>query len=58
MLVGTDRQMIINAVSILLNDENAYNAMANSVNPYGDGHATEPILGACEQFLDGQKKSI
>ena len=57
MLVGTDRQMIINAVSTLLDDENAYNAMANSVNPYGDGHATERILGACKQFLDGQKKA-
>lgn len=52
-LVGTDRRTIIENVSSLLTDENAYNAMANALNPYGDGKATGRILVACERFLNG-----
>ena len=52
-LVGTDRRTIIENVSSLLTDENAYNAMANAVNPYGDGKATGRILVACKRFLNG-----
>ncbi len=45
-LVGTDSDMIIDSVSSLLTDEKAYNAMANAVNPYGDGKACERIVRA------------
>jgi len=38
--------MIIDSVSSLLTDEKAYNAMANAVNPYGDGKACERIVRA------------
>src|SRR3954453_23498069 len=38
-LVGTDRQVIEDAVRTLLHDRSAYAAMANAVNPYGDGQA-------------------
>ena len=55
-LVGTDRRTIIENVSSLLTDENAYNAMANAVNPYGDGKATGRILVACERFLNGHNR--
>lgn len=55
-LVGTDRRTIIDNVSTLLTDGKAYNAMANAVNPYGDGKATGRILVACERFLNGHNR--
>ena len=36
-------QTIINNVTKLLSDEKAYKAMANAVNPYGDGKACQRI---------------
>ena len=42
-LVGTDRKTIVDAVSRLLTDQEAYRTMANAVNPFGDGHAAERI---------------
>jgi UDP-N-acetylglucosamine 2-epimerase (non-hydrolysing) len=45
-LVGTDQQVIVEAVQGLLDDDAAYAQMANAVNPYGDGRATERILAA------------
>lgn len=56
-LVGTDMKSIVANVSALLTDKTAYAAMANAVNPYGDGQATGRILAVCEQFLDGDKSS-
>ena len=57
-LVGTDVQAIIKNVTTLLTDEKAYAAMANAVNPYGDGKATGRILTTCTRFLEGHTKSI
>jgi UDP-N-acetylglucosamine 2-epimerase len=45
-LVGTDRSRIVSEVSRLLDDPEAHNKMARSVNPYGDGHAAERIARA------------
>lgn len=45
-LVGTDYDKIMNEVSTLLEDEDAYRHMSQAVNPYGDGHACERILAA------------
>lgn len=45
-LVGTDRETIIDNVSRLLADDEAYAAMANAVNPYGDGKACQRIVAA------------
>jgi UDP-N-acetylglucosamine 2-epimerase (non-hydrolysing) len=42
-LVGTERDAIVNAVQRLLDDSDAYAAMANRVNPYGDGEAASRI---------------
>lgn len=38
-LVGTDRRLIVESASSLLENESAYRAMAQGVSPYGDGHA-------------------
>ncbi|MDD2781656.1 UDP-N-acetylglucosamine 2-epimerase (non-hydrolyzing) [Sulfuricurvum sp.] len=43
-LVGTDRDAIINGVSELINDTQAYQTMSRAHNPYGDGHACERII--------------
>ena len=43
-LVGTDYFKIINEVSLLLEDNEAYEKMSKAVNPYGDGHACERIV--------------
>lgn len=45
-LVGTDYDQIMEEVSILLDDEQAYKAMSQAVNPYGDGLACERIVKA------------
>ena len=42
-LVGTTENVIYREFSRLLNDADAYNAMAHAENPYGDGHACERI---------------
>ena len=43
-LVGTDETVIYEAFTRLLRDREAYDAMANAKNPYGDGHAAERIV--------------
>ena len=45
-LVGTNHDLIVNEVSTLLEDQEAYNRMSQAVNPYGDGHACERIVNA------------
>ncbi len=42
-LVGTDIQRIVEGVSALLTDQDAYEVMARAHNPYGDGQASERI---------------
>ncbi|MDX9746410.1 MAG: UDP-N-acetylglucosamine 2-epimerase (non-hydrolyzing) [Syntrophales bacterium] len=50
-LVGTDSTKVIENVDTLLNDKAEYAAMANAVNPYGDGKATERIISACLKYF-------
>lgn len=45
-LVGSDYNKIVNEVSMLLDDPEAYERMSKAVNPYGDGHACERIIEA------------
>ncbi|MCO1338388.1 UDP-N-acetylglucosamine 2-epimerase [Kocuria polaris] len=51
VLIGTDEERIYNEVSALLHDEEHYAAMANAVNPYGDGRAAERTVAAIAQLL-------
>ena len=44
ILVGADETSIVGNTSRLLDDSRAYDAMANAVNPYGDGRAAERII--------------
>ena len=43
-LVGTDYDNIVNEVSTLLDDEDAYKRMSQAVHPYGDGKACPRIV--------------
>ena len=44
-LVGTDYDKIVNEVSLLLDDPEAYEKMSKAVNPYGDGKACGRMVG-------------
>ncbi|CNI61117.1 non-hydrolyzing UDP-N-acetylglucosamine 2-epimerase [Yersinia vastinensis] len=46
LLVGTNINKIVDAVTRLLTDETAYHQMRRAHNPYGDGHACQRILEA------------
>ena len=48
-LVGADTNLIVSSVEMILNNKEEYDKMAKSINPYGDGHASEKILA---YFLD------
>ncbi len=52
LMVGTDVDMIVREASRLLDDENAYQAMAQISNPYGDGQAAARIVSFLEQHLN------
>lgn len=43
-LVGTNHDLIVQQVSLLLGDSSYYESMSKAVNPYGDGKACERIV--------------
>ncbi len=43
-LVGTDEEVIVNEMQMLLDDSIYYEGMAKAVNPYGDGKACDRIV--------------
>lgn len=45
-LTGTNEDRIYEEFKKLITDQEAYNLMARSVNPYGDGHASQRIVEA------------
>ena len=44
ILVGTDKNLIVNETLELLNNKNHFKRMSELINPYGDGHACEKIV--------------
>jgi UDP-N-acetylglucosamine 2-epimerase (non-hydrolysing) len=50
-LVGTDEEAIVDAVTLLLRDQSAYDRMAQAVNPYGDGHAARRTVSAIARYF-------
>ena len=50
-LVGTDRKRIVAEARNLLDQPAAYDAMANAVNPYGDGHAAKRAVAAVAELV-------
>ena len=49
-LVGTNTVDIVTAAAELLDNVEAHNRQAGRTNPYGDGHAAERIMAACEHI--------
>lgn len=50
-LAGIEEEKIYQMACELLDDSNAYQAMAHAVNPYGDGHTCERIVHAIEYYF-------
>ncbi len=57
-LVGTDEELIFDEVATLLTDKSAYQLMARSVNPYGDGQAAPRCVRAIEHFFGLGRRPI
>ncbi len=55
-LVGTDEEVIYREFTRLLDDSEAYHAMARAVNPYGDGFACTRIVEALLNPNEGRKE--
>lgn len=50
-LVGTNPQTVVEAATLLLSDAHAYGTMANAVNPFGDGTASQQILDIVRKYF-------
>ena len=50
-LVGAVGENIIESVNLLINDEEAYQTMAQAKNPYGDGQAAARIAEAVKDHF-------
>lgn len=50
-LVGTDYNVIVESVELLLNNEAEYLKMANAVNPYGDGTTSKQIVDILREAI-------
>jgi UDP-N-acetylglucosamine 2-epimerase (non-hydrolysing) len=53
-LVGTEKDDIFREAALLLRDRERYLRMANAVNPYGDGHASERIVSILKSIYFGE----
>lgn len=50
-LVGTDRRLIVDTISELINSEDSFARMARAINPYGDGTASRQIHEIISKLL-------
>lgn len=57
-LVGSKREAIVSAARTLLDDKTAYEAMARTANPFGDGLASQRILETVSLALTNARKSM
>lgn len=54
-LIGTDKDVVYAETKRLLTDQDAYDAMSNAVNPYGDGKASQRIVQAILHAFAGEE---
>jgi UDP-N-acetylglucosamine 2-epimerase (non-hydrolysing) len=57
-LVGPHAPSIVEHTSRLIEDEDAYRAMATAVSPYGDGLAAQRIVKRLRQYLSAQDPAV
>ena len=50
-LIGTNQNDIVREVSLMLNSKDEYYSMSKTLNPYGDGTASDKIKNICLDFL-------
>lgn len=55
-LVGTQEDAVRSAMTDLLDNKEAYDQMAQTKNPYGDGQASERILDAISYYFNGGER--
>ncbi len=55
-LIGTSAERILEETGRLLDDRTAYESMANAINPFGDGRASERIVRICREYLDERRR--
>lgn len=55
-LIGTEQSDIVAEVSILLDNEEAYNQMAKGSSPYGDGKSSNRIVQIVRNFFVGNEQ--
>lgn len=53
-LVGTNSDVIVEAITSLLTNQSAYETMSRAINPYGDGYASKRIIDMCAHLLKTQ----
>lgn len=58
ILVGADKDYILETANKILNNEEFYNNMKNAKNPYGDGNSAVQILDIIEQSYNNGDLSI
>lgn len=51
-LIGTARDSIVAETALLLEDENQYREMSESLNAFGDGRAAERVVAALTEYFD------
>jgi UDP-N-acetylglucosamine 2-epimerase (non-hydrolysing) len=51
LLVGTEKENIVKAISQLVIDKKLYKKMTQGISPYGDGHAAERIVDCLQHDL-------
>ena len=54
-LVGADYGTIVSAMKELLDNDNTYSEMANSINPYGDGTSSKKIAKILQDIFVGEQ---
>ena len=57
-LVGTNVEKVVSEANNLLQNKEAYEVMSKSVNPYGDGRASERIADAILKYFDLTNKEV
>jgi UDP-N-acetylglucosamine 2-epimerase (non-hydrolysing) len=51
-LIGTDSARMLTEAAVLLSSADAYQTMANAINPFGDGRASERIARAVKEYFE------
>ncbi|WP_225743717.1 non-hydrolyzing UDP-N-acetylglucosamine 2-epimerase [Marinilactibacillus sp. Marseille-P9653] len=55
-VIGTNQERVYTEMTTLLNDKEAYLAMAQALNPYGDGTASQKIAIALKRYFELDEK--